>query len=85
MRMSYRRAWQLVDIMNRCFAEPLVRSAAGGQQGGGAHVTATGFAVLTRYRAMQRAAAAAAQAQADEFAGLLRADLAASTAGDSPG
>lgn len=71
MGMSYRRAWQLVDIMNRCFGEPLVRSAAGGQQGGGAHVTETGFAVLVRYRAMQKAAAEAARLAANGFDDLL--------------
>jgi molybdate transport system regulatory protein len=44
MNMSYRRAWMLVDTMNRCFREPLVRTAAGGQQGGGASVTEAGLA-----------------------------------------
>lgn len=75
MNMSYRRAWQLVDMMNRCFTEPLVRSAAGGQQGGGAQVTEMGFTVLARYRAMQEAAAAAASAHAGDFASLVRTDL----------
>ena len=28
--MSYRRAWLLVDTMNRCFREPVVASATGG-------------------------------------------------------
>jgi len=30
MEMSYRRAWLLVDALNRCFREPLVASHAGG-------------------------------------------------------
>ena len=38
--MSYRRAWLLVDTMNRCFREPVVASATGGSGGGGAQVTA---------------------------------------------
>ena len=46
MNMSYRRAWLLVDVMNRTFRAPLVRSAAGGAQGGGAGVTDAGRAVL---------------------------------------
>lgn len=50
MRMSYRRAWLLVQTMNRCFAEPVVTTAKGGAEGGGATVTATGRAVLARYR-----------------------------------
>lgn len=51
--MSYRRAWLLVDTMNRCFAEPLVVAGAGGSRGGGARVTATGREVVRRYRSMQ--------------------------------
>lgn len=31
--MSYRRAWMLVDSMNRCFQQPLVQTATGGTQG----------------------------------------------------
>jgi len=51
--MSYRRAWLLVDAMNRCWDEPLVTTAPGGRRGGGAQVTATGQAVLAGYRAVQ--------------------------------
>ena len=51
--MSYRRAWLLVDTMNRCFREPVVESATGGSGGGGAMVTGFGRDVLRRYRAMQ--------------------------------
>ncbi|WP_092797673.1 MULTISPECIES: winged helix-turn-helix domain-containing protein [unclassified Janthinobacterium] len=63
MDMSYRRAWTLVDVMNRNFREPLVRSAVGGSRGGGAQLTAAGARVLARYRAMEAAALATAQAQ----------------------
>lgn len=52
--MSYRRAWMLVDTMNRCWAEPLVATAAGGSQGGGASLTSTGAEVLRCYRALQQ-------------------------------
>ena len=61
MNMSYRRAWLLVDAMNRCFREPLVHTAAGGAKGGGAHVSAAGAAVLAQYRSMQQASNAAVQ------------------------
>ena len=33
--MSYRRAWLLVDEMNRCFRAPLVEARLGGSGGGG--------------------------------------------------
>lgn len=50
MGMSYRRAWELVDVMNKCFDQPLVLSAAGGQHGGGAQLTEFGRLVLQTYR-----------------------------------
>ena len=53
MNMSYRRAWLLVDAMNRCFSSSLVISSAGGKQGGGAHLSPLGIEVLKDYRAME--------------------------------
>lgn len=64
MKMSYRRAWQLVDLMNRSFQAPLVHSATGGQHGGGARLTEMGQLVLARYRALEAALAATAEAHA---------------------
>lgn len=61
MQMSYRRAWLLVDVMNRSFQLPLVHSAVGGSRGGGARLTATGAEVLAQYRVMEAAALAAAE------------------------
>lgn len=75
MEMSYRRAWMLVDVMNRSFREPLVRSAVGGTRGGGAQLTETGVRVLAQFRDMEAAAIAAAQ---DKLPPLL-AELAAPT------
>ncbi|MEO7493691.1 MAG: hypothetical protein ABIV04_01980, partial [Massilia sp.] len=63
MNMSYRRAWLLVDVMNRSFQKPLVHSVAGGRQGGGASVTDLGRQVLVQYRALEQAALTAAQAR----------------------
>ena len=66
MGMSYRRAWLLVDEMNRSFRQPLVETAAGGPGGGGAHVTPFGQDVLHRYRQMEeKAVAAVAQEMGD--------------------
>lgn len=48
--MSYRRAWILVDTMNACFAKPLVVTAKGGAEHGGASLTPAGRKVLARYR-----------------------------------
>jgi molybdate transport system regulatory protein len=60
MGMSYRRAWLLVDAMNRCWAAPLVETSAGGAKGGGARLSETGREVLTAYRALEAAIAGAA-------------------------
>jgi molybdate transport system regulatory protein len=52
--MSYRRCWMLVDVMNHCWAAPLVDTNTGGKQGGGAHVTDLGRQVLSLYRSLQK-------------------------------
>lgn len=51
--MSYRRAWQLVDVMNRCWREALVETSPGSSHGGGACVTPFGEAVLGQYQALE--------------------------------
>jgi molybdate transport system regulatory protein len=56
--MSYRRAWLLVDTMNRCWAQPLVEATAGGGKGGGARVTDFGHGVLDKYRTLNSQAQA---------------------------
>lgn len=56
MGLSYRRAWLLVDTMNRAFAKPLVTAAKGGVKGGGAVLTSDGEAVLTAFRKAEAAA-----------------------------
>ena len=71
MGMSYRRAWQLVEAMNRAFREPVVEAASGGRGGGGARVTPNGRDVVRRYREMEAKAAEAARPEMREFAKLL--------------
>ncbi|GMB82074.1 winged helix-turn-helix domain-containing protein [Shinella zoogloeoides] len=56
MDMSYRRAWLLVDEMNRLFRQPVVESQRGGKQGGGAALTPFGEALVARYQAMEEKA-----------------------------
>src|SRR5438128_624110 len=52
--MSYRKAWLLVEEMNRMFAKPLVVARPGGAKGGGAELTAAGAKVVALYRAAER-------------------------------
>jgi molybdate transport system regulatory protein len=53
MGMSYRRAWQLVEGLNRACREPVVLTAIGGKQGGGAAVTPFGLRLVRLFRAME--------------------------------
>ena len=63
MRMSYKRAWQLVDDLNRSFKAALVETSKGGGQGGGARLTPAGDTVLAAYRALERKANLAGAAE----------------------
>jgi molybdate transport system regulatory protein len=68
MKMSYRRAWLLVEEVNAGFDHPLVEKAPGGAGGGGAALTPAGHSVLHCLDAIDQAvgtAAAAALAQLD--------------------
>lgn len=60
MEMSYKHAWMLVEEMNKLFGKPVVSAQKGGPRGGGAQLTAAGLAVVSRFRAIERAAASAA-------------------------
>jgi len=49
MKMSYRRAWLLVDELNKLFAKPLVATWAGGKSRGGASLTKLGEKLIENY------------------------------------
>jgi molybdate transport system regulatory protein len=51
--MAYRRAWLLVDEMNRMFEAHLVEARGGGRNGGGAVLTPLGERVIGLYRAAE--------------------------------
>lgn len=67
MKMSYSRAWGLVEAMNGEFRAPLVASVKGGASHGGAMLTPLGEQVLERYRRIE---AAVTQAAAADLAAL---------------
>ncbi len=54
MEMSYRRAWMLVDSMNRQSRVPVVMSSAGGRGGGGATLTEAGERAIESFRFFRR-------------------------------
>jgi molybdate transport system regulatory protein len=53
MSMSYRRAWLLIDSLNRMFDEPVVHASPGGANGGGASLSPLGRELVAAYRAME--------------------------------
>jgi molybdate transport system regulatory protein len=61
LRMSYRRAWDLVEDLNRAVGTPVVATSAGGSGGGGAELTQAGRTIVAQYRAIEAASAAAAR------------------------
>jgi molybdate transport system regulatory protein len=72
MNMSYRRAWQLVEALNRSFKEPVVVTAVGGKRGGGAVVTDFGKRLIASYHDMERKASDAIATDLDDFSRYLR-------------
>jgi len=48
--MSYRRAWELLEALNRSFRERVVATSTGGRGGGGATLTPFGMALIRGYR-----------------------------------
>jgi molybdate transport system regulatory protein len=65
--MSYRRAWLLVDEMNRCFAERVVEAAPGGGSRAGARLTEEGARILAAFRELEGSAALLARHPACEI------------------
>jgi molybdate transport system regulatory protein len=84
MKMSYRRAWSLIDELNGYFRRPVVATQLGGTRGGGAVLTEAGHDLIASYRAIERAATKASAgaltaldaAQAPRRAGHARARIA---------
>ncbi len=67
LAMSYRRAWLLVETMNRCFRQPLVSTSS--FRRGGATLTAAGHEVVALYR---RTESEASPRPAESWAALAR-------------
>lgn len=59
INMSYRKAWQLVEDMNKLSDKQLVEKRLGGKEGGGAVVTEEGKEIIKKFYELQE--------QVDEF------------------
>jgi molybdate transport system regulatory protein len=73
MNMSYKRAWDLVDEINRICRRAAVERQAGGRHGGGAILTPFGLSLVARYRKIERSAESVARKESRA----LRADMGA--------
>ncbi len=71
MSMSYKRAWDLVTVMNASFKEPLVITVVGGSRGGGAILTQFGQDVLQQYLNIQAKSEQYVLSEMDGFLSML--------------
>src|SRR4051794_37664775 len=67
MGMSYRRAWLLVDALNKTFRTAVVETREGGAGGGGAHLTPFGSELVASYRTIEQDAARAVRSKIAEL------------------
>jgi molybdate transport system regulatory protein len=74
MGMSYRRAWLLVDTMNRMFREPVVLARPGRVTGRSAEVTPFGTRLAATYRDAETKATRASSRLVDELVAALKPD-----------
>jgi molybdate transport system regulatory protein len=54
MNVSYRRAWLLLDSLNKSFDMPATVNSVGGRGGGGAEITPFGLLLIESYREVER-------------------------------
>ncbi len=70
--MSYRRAWLLIDELNRSLKSPATISKQGGQSGGGCVLTPVGESIIRLYRDIERTAETACAQQIASLTDLLK-------------
>lgn len=69
--MPYKRAWLLIDSLNKGFGRPVVETAIGGQGGGGARLTPLGERLVAAYDRLQAKLNASARDELAAFMALL--------------
>ena len=70
MKMSYRRAWLLVDDLNAAFRQPVVEKWMGGKSRGGATLTPIGEKLVESYDAVAARADSANRTLLDEISNM---------------
>jgi molybdate transport system regulatory protein len=72
LNMSYRRAWLLMDELNRALTSPATVSEHGGQSGGGSTLTPVGEEIIRLYRDIEARAAAACAPEIEALTQLVK-------------
>jgi molybdate transport system regulatory protein len=81
LKMSYRRAWLLLEDLNRTLGQPVTTASVGGAGGGGARITPFGRQVAAAFREIESATTSAA---AQKLEWLLQSGVAAASAPVAP-
>jgi molybdate transport system regulatory protein len=74
MEMSYRKAWLLLQGMQKTFGAPVVATETGGAAGGGAQLTELGGRLLKTYRVIEKNAASAVDNEIQSLSALVQQD-----------
>lgn len=53
-KMSYKKAWQMIDSVNKSGKQAIVETSIGGQGGGGATVTAYGIKLMDAFERINK-------------------------------
>ena len=81
MGMSYRKAWLLIQEIQKTFDGAVVKTEAGGVAGGGTALTELGDNLLTIYRRIENRAADATEADLKTLSQMVRVNAAPRRAG----
>ena len=81
MGMSYRKAWLLIQELQKSFDGPVVTAEVGGVTGGGTELTELGTSLLKLYRRVESRAADATKADLDQLSAMVRTTAAPRRAG----
>jgi len=81
MGMSYRKAWLLIQELQKTFDGPVVTAEAGGLSGGGTHLTELGASLLKLYRRVESRAADTTRTDLETLSAMVRTNAAPRRAG----
>ncbi len=70
--MSYRKAWLLIQNLQKTFNGEVVTASAGGTAGGGTQLTALGIRLVALYRQLERRASEATELERASLAALVQ-------------